>query len=241
MIMYSLVADIGNSFSKIALFREQELVRFERMEVLTQEEIKIFLDGITPNTIGIASVGDRDVVIAPSFRPFGDPVFISSMSALPISTVYGSRDTLGVDRIANAVAIRTLAAGRAALAIDTGTCLTYDFVSAEGVHQGGAISPGIRLRAMSMYEHSARLPYVLPREVPALIGGDTESSMASGIYNGVIAEIEGVLARYRTDQPDLYVVITGGDALSFQRAIKSAIFADPLLTLKGIYEILLHQ
>ncbi len=92
-----------------------------------------------------------------------------------------------------------------------------------------------------MHEHSARLPYVLPEDEPALIGRNTEQSMASGIFNGVIAEIDGIIDRYCTENPNLYVVITGGDALTFQRVIKSAIFADPLLTLKGIHEILLHQ
>jgi len=239
--MYSLVADIGNSFSKLALFKDQEILRFQRFETLQEDVVRNFLQNIAPELIGIASVGDGDAEIAPFFRPFGNPVFISSMSPLPINTTYGTRNTLGVDRIANATAIHTLASGKAALAIDTGTCLTYDFITAEGEHQGGAISPGIRLRALAMHDHSARLPYVLPHAAPDLVGTTTEASMTSGIYNGIIAEIEGIVGRYRTDHPDLYVVLTGGDALSFQRVIKSAIFADPLLTLKGIHEILLHQ
>lgn len=239
--MYELIADIGNSFVKLALFKEGEVFRFSRIDSVSEEVISTFLDGIVPERIGIASVSKPAEDYLSFLAPFGEPVCISARSKLPIGTSYLSRETLGVDRIANAVAAHRLAGGHPALAIDTGTCLTYDMVTANGQHLGGAISPGIRLRALTMHEHSARLPYVIPDSEPELIGRDTESSIASGIFNGIIAEIDGIVARYRTDHPHLYVVITGGDALSFQRVAKSAIFADPLLTLKGIHEILLHQ
>ena len=240
--MDDLIVDIGNSYTKLALFREGEVHRMERRSgIVGPDQVRTFLDATEVSRIGVASVGLSAADLVEELGRIAPSSHITSMSTLPIRTAYLSRETLGVDRIANAVAVHAMAAGRPALAIDTGTCLTYDFVDAEGVHHGGAISPGIRLRALSMHEHSARLPLVEPGPEPALIGRDTESSMASGIVNGVCAEIDGIVARYGNDHKDLYVVITGGDALSFQRVVKSAIFADPLLTLKGIHEILCYQ
>ena len=47
---------------------------------------------------------------------------------------------------------------------DSGTCITYNYVSAEGVFLGGNISPGLEMRFNGLHRFTARLPLVTPTE-----------------------------------------------------------------------------
>ena len=71
----------------------------------------------------------------------------------------------------------------------------------------------------------------------SLVGYDTESSIRSGAVNGVLHEINGGIQAYEDNFKDINVTITGGDAPLFAMKIKSKIFADPYLILKGLYLI----
>jgi type III pantothenate kinase len=70
-----------------------------------------------------------------------------------------------------------------------------------------------------------------------IIGEDTKGSMHSGVINGLLHEIEGMISRYEKDFEDLKILITGGDASYFDFPQKSNIFANKNLTLEGIVEI----
>ena len=203
--------------------------------------MRAFVESERIDLIGYASVGRDDEDFLDYLNTVGQFVRITSRSRLPLDTSYQSRETLGVDRIANAVAVHSAASGSSALAIDTGTCLTYDMVTGNGVHLGGAISPGIDLRGHAMNDYSAHLPMVKPSVQPRWLGRDTISSLESGVFNGIVAEMDGFIDHFRTEYPDLYVCITGGDAFTFQEVTKNTIFADPFLTLRGIHEILRYQ
>jgi type III pantothenate kinase len=134
-----------------------------------------------------------------------------------------------------------LCPNRPVLVIDAGTCITYDIVEADGTYSGGAIGPGLMLRAKAMHEYSARLPLVVPGEGTPLLGTTTEQSLASGIHHGMVGEIQGFITALGYQRPQMAVVLTGGDGLRFARALKSGIFALPLLTLQGLHEILEHH
>jgi type III pantothenate kinase len=70
------------------------------------------------------------------------------------------------------------------------------------------------------------------------MGYDTETCMRSGAINGMVAEIEGMMKAYEAQFPEFNAILTGGDAPFFVSKIKSKIFADPDLLLKGLNLIL---
>jgi type III pantothenate kinase len=158
-----------------------------------------------------------------------------------LRTAYRTPVTLGVDRLANALGAVSLFPGRAVIAVDLGTCITYDVVDAEGCYAGGLITPGMRMRAKAMNAYSARLPLVRPTGEPPLIGTDTEGSLLAGVHHGVRAELQGLIADLGQGSHRCAVVLTGGDAPRFTKALKSGIFADPLLTLRGLHALLIHH
>ncbi|HMC97842.1 MAG TPA: hypothetical protein VKG92_09320, partial [Flavobacteriales bacterium] len=88
---------------------------------------------------------------------------------------------------------------------------------------------------------SARLPLADPPMDPEPLGTSTQSSLDAGVHHGIVAELRGFIEAYTHGSADYVVVTTGGDALRFTRALKSGIFALPLLTLEGLHAILDHH
>ena len=71
-----------------------------------------------------------------------------------------------------------------------------------------------------------------------LIGTSTKSSIHSGIINGIIYEIKGVIAQYQEDFGDLTIVLTGGDTKFLSKQLKNSIFANQNFLLRGLNKIL---
>lgn len=236
-----LVVDVGNTRVKVALFHGDRVRRFARFDRLDAEALRAFLDTDRPRHIAAASVGAPVGPLLPVLSVHGPVVELTGASPAPLPNRYSTPSTLGVDRLANAAALHALFPGRPALAIDLGTCITYDLVLPGTGFVGGAISPGPRMRGQAMHRYSARLPLVEDPGRPALVGTDTPGGLASGIHHGVRFELAGMIGELGQQHPGLAVVLTGGAAPAYAAALKSGIFADPLLTLRGLHALLAHH
>ena len=158
---------------------------------------------------------------------------------LPITNLYSTPSTLGTDRIAGVVGGYFMAGCiHPVLCIDIGTAITYDFISSKGEYLGGNISPGIDLRFRSLHEHTRRLPLVSSSPTYPLIGNSTHTAILSGVMTGVLHEIRGYIASYRRKYSGVYVFFTGGSEIYFANRLKSRIFADENLVMKGLNIIL---
>ncbi len=234
--------DIGNTQVKVGIFSGAGLLEVWRVAVSDLDEsLKAKLLPGQIRKVGWASVARPDFQpanlsvwqsqeVVPEFVP------ITSNSSFPLENRYATPSTLGVDRILGVVAARTQCPKQPVLVIDAGTALTYDFATRDGAYLGGGISPGLRMRFAALHEFTARLPFVaVPEEIPALIGDSTQNSILSGVYNGIISEVEGIINRYRnTWGADLQVFLTGGDLYHFENQLECFNFADSNLILKGI-------
>ncbi|MCC6399234.1 MAG: type III pantothenate kinase [Flavobacteriales bacterium] len=236
-----LVVDIGNSRVKLALFQGPRVLRFARIDRLDADALQSFLGADRPTHIAAASVGVPVGPLLHVLSAHGPVVELTGASPAPLPNTYSTPSTLGVDRLANAAALHALFPGRPALAIDLGTCITYDLVLPGTGFVGGAISPGPRMRGQAMHRYSARLPLVEDPGRPALVGTDTLGGLASGIHHGVRFELAGMIGELGQQHTGLAVVLTGGAAPAFAAALKSGNFADPLLTLRGLHVLLAHH
>ncbi len=236
-----LVLDVGNTRTKLGLFRGGTLLAHSHMANGDLVALRTFVAGTRLGGIVMGSTAAADARFMEVLNGMAPTVTISGASPSPLRNAYGTQHTLGADRLANAVAVLCRFPGRAVLAIDPGTCLTYDLCLPDGTYAGGGISPGLRMRAAAMNAYSARLPLVEPGERPALVGTSTEASLAAGIHYGMLGELEGYIRRFRNEHADLAVVLTGGDALRFVRGLESGIFALPHLTLEGYHALLDHH
>jgi type III pantothenate kinase len=233
-----LVIDIGNSRMKMGHFRLGQLRAMEAVKAGELAAVVHFLDGAVPVRIAVGSVAAADPGFLKDLGQLAPVVELKGSGPSPLQSVYTSPQTLGVDRLANATGAALLFPGRAVLAIDLGSCATFDAVDELAVYRGGIISPGLRMRARAMHAFSARLPEVDPPSEPVLPGHDTVTSLAAGMFYGLLHEIRGYIGFFRQQYRDLAVVATGGDALRFAHALKSGIFVHPSLTLIGLHALL---
>lgn len=164
---------------------------------------------------------------------------LNSSTPLPISIDYETPLTLGSDRIAAVIGGAAEHPEYNCLAITAGTCITYNFITADGTFKGGGIAPGLHMRLEAMNAFTDQLPLVQNQEdFEELIGTSTEKSMLSGARNGIIAEVDGIISQYKNSYSPLAVIVSGGDTSFFETRLKNKIFADPNVVLKGLNKIL---
>ena len=244
----NLVIDIGNTMSKLAVFRGRDPYSFSSVEKISAGILEDFL-GSNPgikNAI-LSSVTFHDPSIIRMLESRFHFIELSESTSIPVKNLYRSPESLGKDRLACAVGAHLLFPNKNVLAIDAGTCIKYDFVNASGHYLGGGISPGIDLRFRSLNQFTDKLPLLTYRPFDELIGNTTEGSILSGVLNGVAEEVKGIVQRYREEYPGLRVVLTGGFMKFFERIFNiqdmenSSIFADSFLVLKGLNQILIFN
>ncbi len=237
-----LVIDIGNSSTKIAIFSNDDIVDFKIAAKITQKGISTTLaeyPEIQSSIISSVSKFDRKIIDL--LHSVGQVIELSYETPLPIIVKYGTPTTLGKDRLAIASAASTIYPGENVLAIDAGTCVTFDMINKNGEFLGGAISPGLNMRLKALNTFTDGLPLV---ELPSatneleLIGNTTETSILSGVIIGLTSEMENVINQYESRFSPLKVLISGGDYKYFVKLAKSNIFASPNIVIRGLKKIL---
>lgn len=237
----NLVLDNGNSNIKAGLFEKGELLF---SGVYNCDSLADLLQVISSNPVKasiLSSVANLPDPLREILSAHGKLLILSEKTSVPISNNYKTPQTLGADRLANAVAATEVFKNSDVLVIDAGTCLKFDFIDKESTYHGGAISPGLFMRYKALNHYTSRLPLLEPVENPLLIGNDTNSSIQSGIINGMTAEINELISEYSTRYPGLRCILTGGDAHFFLNKLKTYIFAAPSLTLQGLDTILRYN
>ena len=234
----NLIVDQGNTNTKLAVYHKDEVlneIALPSIEISTIEEW-IGTDASDCTQVLISSVINEPLKIE------GKRIIqFDSNTDLPIFNKYGTPETLGKDRLANAVAIWKKNPDKNSLVIDLGTCIKYDLVNAEGAYLGGNISPGLQMRYSALNHYTGKLPLIQPTNEYGNYGKSTQTSIQEGVQQGIHHEIMGFIRRYDEEMTGLTIFMTGGDLKYFDIEYKSPIFADSSLTLFGLNEILKHN
>lgn len=148
---------------------------------------------------------------------------------------YPKPETIGPDRLANAVAAKHHF-GAPAVVVDFGTAVTFDVVNRAGNYVGGIIAPGLSAMTSYLHEKTALLPAIEIRETSAVIGKSTSEAMLIGAvhgYRGLVRELIGELKRELKCRR-LPVIATGGYAKLIAAKLPEITNVAPLLTLEGL-------
>jgi type III pantothenate kinase len=148
---------------------------------------------------------------------------------------YPKPDTIGPDRLANAIAARHRF-GAPVVVLDFGTAVTLDVVNRAGNYAGGVIAPGLAAMTDYLHEKTALLPRIKIREIKTSIGKSTEEAMLVGAvhgYRGLVRELIGELRR-ELKVKRLPVVATGGYAKLMASKLPEISAVEPNLTLEGL-------
>jgi len=251
VIAENVVIDWGNSTVKTGWFEGSTLIETRRYDTL--DALLADLTERTPTPTIVSSTSRSADEVRARLGGGGRAVWVlDGQTPVPIGKAYDTPHTLGADRVAAAVGATVLFPGQDCVVLDLGTCLTADFVDGGGVFRGGLISPGLQMRFRAMHEQTARLPLVTfgidemgstgPNESwPGLTATNTRQAMQSGVLNGLMFEMNGIIETYRRERPGTVVLLCGGDAPSFESRLKGPIFAVPELVLIGLNRILRYN
>ncbi len=238
-----LVIDIGNTFVKAAVYEDSTLLeRFSFKADVFQNGFKKIRDSY-PNCLDwiLASVG---LVSAEQLAQFFPDVRIHTLdrqTKFPYINAYKTPDTLGIDRMILASGAVLKFPDQARLIIDAGTCITYDFIDAQNVYHGGAISPGVRMRYQALHHFTAKLPLLEASETKEFIGNSTAASIHAGVVMGVVHEMDGFINQYRLAHENIIIILTGGDTDFLAKRLKNTIFAHSNFLLESLNQTFQYQ
>lgn len=242
-----LVADIGNTTVSFAVIRKNRVRKI--WSAKTSSASRVFKKGLKSvlsrikryhsdyQAVLICSVVPRatDTVSALLYKTFSrKPRVIGKNIKTPIKNLYRSPGQVGQDRLVCAYAAWKLY-GAPCIVVDFGTAITFDVVSKKGEYLGGAIIPGLRLYAESLFEKTALLPKVKIRRPREIIGRDTQNSILSGIFYGYGALCDGMIDRIsRQLKSRAPVIATGGYIPLMKEFITKRYRVDRDLIFKGM-------
>ncbi len=247
--MIRLAADIGNTTITFGVFNKLDLLSsfsFSTQELLngkTDDLRSKLLQQQAFSEIGIASVvpdaSEKLLSVLHTLLP-PVPVRVLKNSDVPIINLYHQPQTLGIDRLLASLSGFRLYAQpqhRPLITIDLGTATTFDCTTANGEYLGGLITLGVAATAERLASRTAALPkidLVFPKHI---LGRTTDECIRSGVLNGALEAMSGIVQRLRDEQfttMNPIVIATGGLSALFEHRASFIELHDPFLVLKGI-------
>lgn len=166
-----------------------------------------------------------------------EPLVLHQRMELGVTLDVERPQTVGMDRLADAAALRKRVTG-AAVCVDFGTATTFNVVDEKGCFRGGAIAPGLGTAAAGLKLKAPSLPDFEMEPPTDAIGRSTQEALRAGVVLGHTALVEGVLSRIEDQlNAPLRVIATGGLGHVIAPLTSSIDCYDPWLTLAGVREI----
>jgi len=250
--MMFLAIDIGNTGTKFGLFKQDEsfemTFHFPTASIIADENIKTEL---LPK---IAALGTLDSIIIASVVPKASEALTEILacsheeakikvlknSDVPIVNTYHTPEQVGIDRLLSSLAAYRMfgkEAKKPLIVISLGTATTIDCVNADGEYLGGIITLGVESSAKYLHHIAAQLPEIDLAFPKNILGKTTTESIQSGIMNGAIAMIEGLVQKLHQENfagKEVIVITTGGLSEFFKGKVSMINHLAPHLVLEGI-------
>jgi type III pantothenate kinase len=244
-----LVADVGNTNTKIGVFDGARLVMswtLTSRREQTADEYGIFIETLLRTRgLGVADVTGIALsnVVPPlqrsleemAERHFGVvPLVVAPGVAGAVPLAVENPHEVGPDRIVASTAARALY-GAPVIVVDLGTATRFDCVSARGEFIGGAIAPGVGVAVDALLSRAARLYRVELARPKEAIGRSTVTNIQSGVVYGWAGLVDGIVGRLQAEMDGTpTVVATGGLAHLIADVARSIQHVDPDLKLVGL-------
>jgi type III pantothenate kinase len=190
------------------------------------------VEGVVLSTV-VPAIGTA-LVRACRARLGVEPLVVGPGLDLGITVRTEAPNETGTDRIANCAAAFARFGGPT-IVVDLGTATKIEAITGAGDYLGGVIAPGLGLTLDALATRAARLFAVELKRPSMTIGRNTIAAVQSGVVEGHLAMIEGLVARARAELGEArHIVLTGGYSDVFAEA--RSVFTEfvPTLTLDGL-------
>ena len=233
-----LLVDVSNSFTKIALASRERVGRVGCVATAAFQahDIEKILRTRDARVIVVSSVvpGKNREISRPGKKR--DLIWVSAKLRLDLRIDYPNPQTIGADRLANAVAGAHLY-GRPTIVVDFGTAATFDVVDGRNAYIGGVIAPGIESMTHFLYDRTALLPRVSLKNPRSVVGKSTREAMLAGAvfgYRGLVREILRGIVKEKFQHKDVQTIATGGYAKLMAAGLPELRVVHENLTLEGL-------
>jgi type III pantothenate kinase len=239
-----LLFDIGNTHTHLGLANGSRVVKQADIPTIgwrtgaTAALVKKFVGRAKLDGVAVCSVVPWKTPLVRKFvqQTWKLPALVLTPKTLRgVGVDYPKPDSIGPDRLANAVAARHHF-GAPVVVVDFGTAVTFDVVDARGNYVGGIIAPGLAAMTDYLHEKTALLPKIKIREVNTSIGKSTEQAMLVGAVHGYRGLIHGLVVELKRElrAKKLPVIATGGYAKLIAAKLPEISAVEPNLTLEGL-------
>jgi type III pantothenate kinase len=234
----NLIVDIGNTSTKLAVYKDSEKLSVSRISEISCEELEKGLSGYKIDRAIVSSVRNLPPFITDLFTANIPKVhFLSYKSKLPFKIKYETPETLGSDRIAAVAGAFYLFQGDDILIIDAGTAITFDFLI-DNQFKGGNISPGLDLRLKALHKFTGKLPLIEKSFDFSFPGINTTDAILAGVISGVTFEINEYIRTFKKRKKNIKVIITGGDSGFLKERLSHQAIHMPDIVIDGLNYIL---
>jgi type III pantothenate kinase len=224
-----LLIDIGNSNTLIAEYLQTKI-----------NNIKTVTTDYFANNLNEFQLSSYEKIIISSvvpdidkrLKPLSKCVFIDHQTIPKIKINLEKPEETGADRLVNALAAHVLYE-KSCLIVDSGTAITFCCVNKDGVYEGGAIFPGMKIASKALELYTAKIPLISVTPIKKIIGKSTKEAVQAGLYHGYINLINGMINKYKTVYPDIFVIGTGNGLEVLKDELILDIY-EPQLILKGL-------
>jgi type III pantothenate kinase len=232
---YTICIDFGNTSTKVSLndaifsLSTDEYIEINIKNILKKFDITHGLySSVITLSDGLQDLLEKNNVLS----------IKSKYSNLPFSIDYQTIDTLGEDRIAASVGAYSLKKNKTFLTIQVGTAITYDYIIKK-TYVGGAISLGFDIRYKALHNFTKKLPLLTSEDnkniKTPMIGNNTNDSIHSGVYWGVIYELQARIDEFiKKYKGPVYLTTSHKENIY----LKNCNFAEQNLVLLGLKYLL---
>lgn len=240
--MTSLLIDIGNTHLKWGLDTKQGFKFGGQCDAQPDLIESLFArewHQLKPETLLVSCVGNEATWqnifdSAKSIWDIQGELLVSPGQGCGVTNAYEKPERLGSDRWAAMVAAFAKMEGPVCM-VSCGTAVTLDVINGDGMHLGGLILPGYGLM-LSCLQKGTRLKF---NASPAAfdrneLGQTTESCIKQGTSLAISSMVNDIFKKLKTDNDEIQLMLTGGDAVLLQAQIEHDSIIDPHLVLQGL-------
>jgi len=234
-----LLIDVSNSYAKFAFASKKRVSAPATIATskVTSAVVAGFLRQRNVRLVIVSSVVPaKNSAISAAAKKRSKVLWLNWKVKLGIGIDYPRPQSIGADRLANAVAVAELY-GCPAVVVDFGTAVSFDVVSGRGTYIGGVIAPGLESMTNFLYQRTALLPRLSLKDPPRAVGKSTIEAMLAGAVFGYRGLVREIVARIKVEQfprKKVCVVATGGYARLIAGALPEIGVVRPHLTLEGL-------